>query len=230
MCEEPPTECLDNYDDLNLDDHRQRRLATYSLEDYYGTVLSEYGREHLGLTPGDTSQGIGPQWNKAKSRIRRLNDVDIPDKYGYVINRLNDQRNTEVAHDYQANPSLQVLKEARTLAQEWAEWFIQHSESYAIMQEEQTAEEMVEDMVSSITNSILSSDIEHYDPKIQDKQTKLEKQAKTIQDDLAESIYSDGSFSNDGVDKELIQILLNAVELRNDQQSIESTRRHKAKK
>ena len=230
MCEDPPTECLDNYDDFDLNDHRQRRLATYSLEDYYGTVLSEYGREHLDLTPGDTSQGIGPQWNKAKSRIRRLNDVDIPDQYSSVINRLHDQRNTEVAHDYQANPSSEVLEEARTLAEEWADWFIQKSESYATMQEEQTAEEMVEDMVSSITDSILSNDIEYVDPKLQDKQTKLEEQADTIQSDLAESMEMDGLPSNEGVDKELIQILLDAVELRNDQQSIESTHRYKMEK
>lgn len=230
MCGKPPTECLDNYDDFDLDDHRQRRLATYALEDYYGTVLSEYGREYLDLTPGDTSQGIGPQWNKAKSRIRRLNDVDIPDEYSSVINRLHDQRNTEVAHDYQANPSLEVLEEARTLAEEWADWFVQHSESYAAMQEEQTAEEMVEDMVGSITDSILSNDTEYFDPKLQEKQELIDGRAEVIREELAESMEMNGLSVNDGVDKELIQILLDAVELRNDQQSIESTHRHEMEK
>lgn len=168
MCENPPTECLDNYDNFDLENLRQRRLATYSLEDYYGSVLSEYGEEYLNFSPGDTSQGIGTQWNKAKSRFKRLSNVDIPDQYSAVIHQLKNQRNTEVAHDYQANPSVDILENARSIAEEWADWYIDHCESYAEMQEEQTAEEMVENMANSITDSVLSNDTEYFDSKLQD--------------------------------------------------------------
>lgn len=226
MCEDPPIECLDNYDDLDLDNHRQRRLATYSLEDYYGTVLSEYGRENLGFSPGDTSQGIGAQWNKAKSRFKRLDDVEIPDRYSSVIHKLKRQRNTEVAHDYQANPSSDVLEDARALAEEWADWFIEHCESYAEMQEEQTAEEMIDNMVNSITDSILSDEIEYYDSSLQDRHTSLENRAVAIQEDLAENIEIHGLSPNNRVDKELIQILLDTVKLRNDKQDLDSIHRY----
>lgn len=221
MCEDPPADCLNNYDDLDLNDHRQRRLATYALEDYYGSVLSEYGREHLNLSASDTSQGIGSQWNKAKSRFKRLDDVEIPDQFSSAIHQLNDQRNTEVAHDYQANPPREVLERAREMAVEWSDWFIKHCKAYAEMQEEQTAEEMVGDMVGSITDSILSDDTEYYNPKLQDTQTLLEERAEGIQEDLETNLGVEGLGTSRGVDKELIQIILDAVELRNDKQGLD---------
>lgn len=94
MSNAAPVECLDIFDEFELDSMRQRRLAIYALEDYYGTVLVEVGQEYLGLKPDDIDKSIKTLWNISKQRLQLLSDIEVPEKYNRILYKLSDERNS----------------------------------------------------------------------------------------------------------------------------------------
>lgn len=123
------TECLSQYDKLNLDNKEDRRLATYTLEDFFGRILAEVGRQYLEFDENTTSQNIKQQWFKARDYLNSLEGTKAPERYSSVISRLAETRN-RVAHNYEKNPPIEPLKDAREIAEEWANWILDTAERY----------------------------------------------------------------------------------------------------
>lgn len=172
-----PTECLDLFDDFELERDSERRLATYALEDYYGAILSEMGENYLGFTNNDIEQGIGTQWNKAKSRFQSVGITRIPDKYNNCIHLLADSRNS-VAHDYFHVSGRERLEQARELAEEWARWFIEKSKEYKGKEENLTFEENMNKMrLEALISAIKNPDQYDY-PDLQDRQEEINEKAE----------------------------------------------------
>lgn len=210
----PPGDCLSLFDEFDLNRHRERRLATYAVEDYYGTTLAEVGEEFLGFTPSDKEQGIGVQWNKAKARLKTMDSLDIPDKYNTTIHRLKDVRNS-VSHRYVENPTRDVLIEAREIAQEWAEWFIESSERYYESQEELTAEEAMESIArKTLESSIMSVDRYDYSD-LKQEQEEINEEAEDLIGDLEALSSRPG-----GMSKGLVFLLADAMNLENEKESL----------
>ena len=173
----PPTECLDMFDGFDLDNHRERRLATYALEDYYGTILSNIGTEYLDFSPHDTERGIGSQWNKAKTRLRQVGIETIPDRYNQRIHRLSDIRNS-VAHRYQHNPRLDYLNEAREIAEEWFEWFSEQADKYREEAASLTVGETLFNMKLEAFDAALADPSRYDFPKLSERQREINERIK----------------------------------------------------
>lgn len=166
--EDFPTESLRIFDRMDLDDLRQRRIATYALEDYYGTILSLAGGVDC-LDYPDSVKGLNVLsiWKVACDRFRSIEPVDIPDKHYKSINYLHRQRRS-IAHDYTKSPDTSKLQFSRNNAKDWTDWFETMVDGYCSHRRKQSNEQilidslkrMVEDTISS-PDSIGHSDLEY---------------------------------------------------------------------
>lgn len=191
--ENPSNECLRLFDQFDLENSRESRLAVYALEDYFCLVLSEAGEELLGFTPNDTERGLGVQWNKAKMRFESADLAEIPDEYNDVLHRLNDERDL-VAHDYQYHPRKDRLLAAREIAEEWRDWFLESSENYYEQEGELSIRETLYNLIKDCLEYGLV-DPDYYEfPELQERQ-------KEINDRIFSFVYYDGMLTFDDVDE-----------------------------
>lgn len=194
--DDPPTECLRLFDQFELENHRECRLATYTLEDYYGSVLSEVGEEYLGFTPNDSGRGIGVQWNEAKRRLNSINLTEIPDTYNDIIHRLGDERDS-VAHGYQHRPRKRRLIEAREIAEEWANWFSEQAKDYHEQEGDLTVRETLYNLILDSLESAL------IDPATYD-QLELRNQQNDINHKIFSLVYYNPAITFEDVDMDEI--------------------------
>lgn len=129
---------LSIFDRLNIEDPQECRLAVFTLNDYYGAILTEIGEDTLDLRKRDLEMGIKHQWSKVKSRIDELDDVDIPPEYDRAIQSIGSIRGS-IAHDFTEIPPDNILKESREIAPEWSEWVVKAAEEYREYQVSLTA-------------------------------------------------------------------------------------------
>lgn len=184
-----PIQCLELFD---LSHYRERRLATYALEDYYATVLSEAGEEYLGFTPEDTGRGVGVQWNEAKRRLQSISSTRIPEKYNDIIHRLGNERDP-VAHGYQYRPQKRRLVEARETAEEWADWFLNQAKEYREQEGELSAREILYSMIRNSLESAL------FDPEIYER-TEFQDKQREINSRIFSIVYYNLAITFDEVD------------------------------
>jgi hypothetical protein len=209
-----PTEYLNLFDTLDLNEIPQRRAATRVIVDFYGKVLSRIGRSYLNFEPADLSQGVGPQWNKAADRIGAVGDTEIPDQFDAVINRLHQTQNS-VDHQFQYSPPVDLLEDAREMAPDWANWFRRHSRKYEENVGQQTARETMIRLTQRWLNSA-KSDPESYEYEdIQGRLEELNEEIKLIEEYTAPS-YS----STDSITQSLVFLMADAANLKQKRDSI----------
>lgn len=180
-----PRENLELFDSLDLDKMAERRAATRAITDFYGSVLSRVGTSYLEFTADDLTQGIGPLWRKARGRFRGVEDIDVPDEYDSLLNRLHNCQN-DIDHDFQENPEQAVLEEARRDAEEWARWFRREAKTYEEAVGQQSAQETMIRLARQSLNLVQQSpDSVEYDDLI-DHQEELNKEASNRLDEIDE--------------------------------------------
>lgn len=216
-----PTEYLDLYDDFDLDEKYQRRLAAYALINFYGDILSQAGIEHLGF-PGQVDKNIGPKWNTAKTRLQTL-DIDIPEKYSAVINRLGNHRN-EIAHNHTLNPNRQLLEEARKLAEEWVDWFDEAIEMYELEKGERSAKETMARIARATLDNVYEDPYIFRKEELVSTQQDINKEEKQLRKTI-----DDAMENTEGITEKLIFALSDAKELEQQKREIDLQRSHRPK-
>ena len=195
------------YDSLSIDKKPSRRIASRALFDYYNEIISEMGVECLGIKKSTVhNSSFSNIWNICRTRLQSLLDTDVKSKYGRVINKLSDCRNS-VAHNTDYNPEKALLGRARNMAEEWKSWFDKAALSY----KRQAEQEGVKDAaIRMIRESILQwgnpENLIQYN--LDGEEEEMEKEANDILDRL-EKIEEKSS----GVSKELIYLLSDARSL-----------------
>jgi len=155
-----PRNKLEIYESFDLSNKSERRLAVYALEEFYGVVLSEIGVTHLDFDSDYLEQNIGIQWNKARRRLNLAGVSETPSKYNKNIHLLKDARN-DVAHNYQHNPSLDHLTNARDMAEDWAKWLYDKSKTYEQVEQDRSLYESIYRMTQESLQSALTDPDEY---------------------------------------------------------------------
>lgn len=206
----PPTKNLDLFEKLDLEDVAERRAATRVIIDYYGYVLSEAGEAHLGFTPDESEMGVGPQWNKASNRLSSVQNIDVPEEYDSLLNRLHRLQNN-VDHNFKHNPEKAVLKEAYNSAQEWCRWLTHSVETYEEAIGQQSAKETMLYLIDNKLNSVISDPEEIEFESMREKQDEINNEAEFIREQLG---YIDRD--SDSISTPLVNIMADAFQLESE--------------
>ncbi|WP_157573523.1 hypothetical protein [Haloplanus natans] len=203
-----PEEYLRIFDEFDIDEKYQRRIAARSLFDFYGDLLTQAGQEYLEFQSHQIHDAsLGRKWNIAKSRLQSVGGVEIDENYSRVLNRLGDVRN-DVSHNPHLNPEREILVESREMALEWATWFSQATQEYDRRIGELSAKEtlirIVRDTVNRVSEDL--SDVE-YDEFVGEQES-LNQEAEAIIERLEDAVDSD-----EGITNELIFILSDSKSL-----------------
>jgi hypothetical protein len=120
---------LDLFDQLDLEDLAERRIAVFLLEDYYGKAMADIGREYLSLDDKMRDKNLVSQWGKIRIRIQSLDHFSIPNEYESIAPSLKEIRD-RVAHDYDYEPPGSRLEGLRECAPNWKEWLTEQAIEY----------------------------------------------------------------------------------------------------
>jgi len=213
---------LDIFDDFDLEEPKERRLAVYALNDYYGAVLSEIVDNYFDFRDRDLEMGIKHQWNKAKSRLDELESVEIPDEYDTAIESVHEIRN-DIAHDLLNNAPIKILETSRRAAPEWTEWISEVAQDYEEYQESLTATEALVQVGRRRLEYIKGSP-QDYSFGLGRQQELLNADANQLRkelEDLAEE---------EEVSRELVDVISDIMELEDDKESLENEHRRRKKK
>jgi len=195
-----PDEALEQFDNFNLEDMTQRRLATYALRDFYGATLSEVGQEYLKFGPELRKAGPKKQWNKVKTRLEALDNFSAPADYSSLPYQIN-QISNEVDHDYDENPPLEQVQKLRTKAEDWAEWLTEEGERYREVEGELDARETIVRIIRQSLESAIAPVKDRY-PEFEEEQRGINAEAERLQGELEEIIAE-----TDGITNELVFLL-----------------------
>ncbi|AUV81093.1 hypothetical protein C2R22_04985 [Salinigranum rubrum] len=159
-----PEKCLRLFEQFDLTDFYESRLATYALEDYYTSVLSNVGGEYLDFDTDLQDQNIGPQWNVAKRRLTSVEVVnDIPSNYSRAIHQLSRTRQS-VAHGYDHRPDNRHLMEAYEIAVDWREWLTEKAKQYHRLESDTVSREvLITDTINALNASLVDPEKYDYD-------------------------------------------------------------------
>ncbi|MCJ0620124.1 hypothetical protein JZX76_11560 [Haloarcula hispanica] len=217
MTDMPYEHSLVIFDNQDLDNPRERRMAVYALNDYYGSVLAEVGGGALDFWPRDLEKGIKHQWKKAKSRINELDDGNIPGKFNTAIESVNEIRN-DISHDFEEIPPKDILEQSRELAPQWKDWILEVSEDYEQHQESLTATEALK-QVGMRTLDDIQDQPQNYSFGLDNQQESLNEDVTQLRTEL------EGVSDEDSVTRELVNVISEIMELERDKDSLESEHR-----
>lgn len=201
---------LDLFDQLSLEEIGPRRIAVYILEDYYGTVMADIGREYLGLDGRMRNTNLKSQWGKIEMRIQSLDHYSIPDEYQSIAPSLKDIRD-KVAHDYDYEPPESHLQTLRGHALEWKDWLTDQAHEYQEVQSELSARqtlirmtrntlqevEQESEWLSSSTSSF--QEVHVYSQEMLEELDRIERSSNEITTDLVR-LFSDAKELRQEVD------------------------------
>lgn len=212
---EIPIEYLTLFDRLDLEQQHESRAATRAIVDFYGHILYQVGTSYLGFEPGDLTQGVGPQWNKAKDRLRAIEDIEIPEEFNSLLNRLHQTQNS-VDHQFHHDPDTDLLEEARKSAQRWAGWFWENAAEYESTVGEQSAQETMIRLTRQLLSSIQSPPEAYEYEDLISQQAEFNEEAENMMEQLENVEQSTDSISN-----ELVFLLSDATSLEQSQESFD---------
>jgi hypothetical protein len=144
---------LDIFDQLNLEEIGPRRIAVYILEDYYGKVMADLGRENLGIDGRMREMNLKSQWGKIKVRIQSLDRHSIPDEYHSIAPSLKEIRDN-VAHDYDYEPPKSHLENLREYAPQWKDWLTDQAHEYQEVRQELSARQTLIQMTRNTLQEV----------------------------------------------------------------------------
>lgn len=216
MTEEQPSHSLSVFDDLNRDNPKERRLAVFALNDYYGAILAKIGDESLDFRSSDLDQGIRHQWDKAKSRFDELDDIDIPDDYDESIYSINNIRGN-IAHDFTKNPPRDILEKSRDTAPEWSIWFSDMAERFEDHQETLTPTEALVQLGKRTIDHIEDSPVDYRD-EFSYHQKSLNKDVEELEGRL------DSHSDAEGPTRDLVGVISEIMDLEREKEKLEKDR------
>lgn len=194
-------------DELDLELHQKRRIAVYCLEEFYGTVMADVGRELLNLSTELKARNLRTQWDRVQSRLESLDGYENRQEYDSIINQLKSFRD-KVAHDYDWKPPKSNIEHLREAAPEWREWLIEVGEKYNEVQRELDARETLLQLTEQSLSNVLESSVPSREPFKQDVQS-AKQDAKPLQNDF-DCIKTKTS----EITPELVRLFSDAKELR----------------
>lgn len=206
MPQREPEEILEIFDGLDLEDPEERRICLFTLNDYFGAVFAEVG-EKLDFGTADYGKPIGGQWNKASSRLRMVDSVNIPGEYYSTIEAINGIRG-DYAHNFRDYPPVEPIEAAREVAPRWADWLRDAAEEYEEFQESLTATESLVQIGERSLDSTLDDSV-MYPPSYSDRVEVLNEQADDLQAQLE-------TVNDDEVTKELVDVVSDILEWERD--------------
>ncbi len=201
-----PRESLKQFDEFDLDNMIQRRLAAHSLRDFYGMTMSRVGQRYLGFEPSIRKQPPQQQWYKIKTRLEVLNGFEIPDDFSGLPHMVTEISN-DVDHDYDENPPRERLKNAREEAERWQSWLTELGKEYVENKAELNTREMIIKLAKRTSQSTIQSS-EHRLYGLNKEQSELDNEAE----DILKRIDNLPS-NTEEVTNELIFILLDAKDM-----------------
>lgn len=129
-------EYLDQFDELDFSQGMaQRRMGMFLIENFYGTVLMEIGRQGLQCDDSIRNDPVYEQWEEIHGRLRStLNELNKETRplYEYqelVKNRVKSNRN-RVYHEFDEGVSEDTLEELRASGEELRTWLLDAAEDY----------------------------------------------------------------------------------------------------
>lgn len=210
---EDPEHSLTVFDTLDLGNPKERRLAVYALNDYYGGVFAE-NKDSLDFWQRDLEMGIKHQWKKTKSRLDALDDIEIPGEYNTAIESVNEIRNN-VSHDFTETPPRDILEKSRELAPEWREWINEVSEEYERHQESLTATEALV--------QVGKRRLEYIEDSPQNYSFGLDRRQESLNDDVSELRQDLEELSDEEtVSRGLVETIADVMDLERDKDSLEN--------
>lgn len=207
MPQRDPEEILTIFDDFDLETPEKRRIALFTLNDYFGAVLAEVG-EQLDFRTSDYKMSIGHQWDKASSRLEEVDSVEISGEYYSTLETISGLRG-DYAHNFRDYPPVDPIESARETAPNWAGWIREAADEYEEYQESLTASEaLVQVGQRSLDNTL--EDWYGYPPRFSEQAKSLNSRAENLEKDLQ-------SFRDDEeVTKELVEVISDIMEWERD--------------
>lgn len=212
MSQRDPGEILDIFDGFDLNTPEERRIALFTLNDYFGAVFTEVG-EQLDFRTSDYKMSTGHQWDKASSRLEDVDTIDIPGEYYQPLETIPALRG-DYAHDFNDYPPVDPLESAREIAPNWAEWIRDAAVKYEQYQESLTATEALIQVGERALGGSLD-DWRGYPQQFTGRARNLNGQAEDLEEDL-QAFRGD-----DEVTKELVEIISDNLEWERDKIQLE---------
>lgn len=212
MSQRNPEAILDIFDRMDLDDPEERRICLYAIIEYFGAIFAEVG-EQLDFGSSEYDQSIRHQWDVTRTRLEKIDSVEIPDEYYQIPENISGIRG-EFAHNPHDYPPADPIRSAREIAPEWADWIRDAANKYEEFQESLTATEALVQVGERALNNT-PQDWGSYPTHFSDQARSLNAQA----DDLEEELQS---FSDDDeVTKELVEVISEIFEWERDRNQFE---------
>jgi hypothetical protein len=212
MSQRDPTKRLTIVDKFDLDSPEERRIALFTLNDYFGAVFAEVG-EQLDFRTSDYGMSIGHQWNKASSRLNDVDSVDIPEEYDRVLRAVDELRGN-YAHDFRDYPPLDPIESAKETAPNWTDWIHDVANEYEKYQESMTATEaLVQIGERTLDHNI--GDQFRYPSRFHTQVDDLRDQAADLKKDLRP--FTD----DDEVTKEFVEVISDILKWERDRKEFE---------
>ncbi|USZ71264.1 hypothetical protein [Natronosalvus halobius] len=203
---ESPFESLEQFDVFDLEDMVQRRLAAYALRDFYGSSMSKIGQEYLEFPPDFRKRSPKFQWIKIKTRLEWVDGVDVPnniDSHPIVVNKVSN----DVDHDFDENPPIEPLQNARDKAQDWYEWLLDEAKRYRESVANMNSREMMLRMAREKIKSAKEDPSSRFSG-LQNQQNDLNQEAEALQERL--EVVEE---KTERIPSELVLILTEALEI-----------------
>jgi len=212
MSQRDPREILLIFDDLDLNAPEERRIALFTLNDYFGAVFTDIGGQ-LDFRPSDFGHSIGHQWDKASSRLEAVDSVEVPGEYHRTLESISGLRG-DYAHNFRDYPPVDPIESARETAPDWADWIRGAADEYEDYQESLTATEALVQVGDRTLDNTFDDWIE-YPSRFSDQAQNLYNQAE----DFEEGIQS--FRDDDEVTKELVEVISDILEWERDKEQFE---------
>lgn len=152
---------LDRYEEINLDNKANRRIAFRIMEDLYGSLITEkaVGAFDIDTTNNDS---FGTYWRKVEGKINPVDSIEHPGKLSKVLKNIGSKR-TEVSHDYTKGVSKEDLEKMRESYSEFKDWIEDSTKKADRYYSNLDAKEMLEE---EIRETLLSAQLNLKEPQI----------------------------------------------------------------
>ena len=194
---------LDIFDALDLSDNKNRRIGVRVLEDFYGRIMTEVGRDLFPDEEPYHNRNLLEQWGNITGWLK-TEDIEIHSEYGDTIGKIKSMRE-DVAHNYLSGVNRDRLEEIRGDAEPIREWLLDKGSKYHREAEKNSEVQAIEKRTEKTLNRILSAGgfTEQY---LDERLNSIQSEAESLKSDLNQ--FSESSNRPDGgIPHELVNIL-----------------------
>lgn len=175
---------LEIFDNFDLEEVPERRLAVYALEEYYCRMIADISENRVDMNETLFRHGLKQRWNKLKSKLESVDDFQNNDKLNRKILILHSLRN-DVAHNDKESPPSSRLEDLRDSAKDVEKWIEKQAENYLSQIEDSSEMGTIERRIRTSLNSILNADgtgIDNLDDEIENLKEDAEEHRKRLEE------------------------------------------------